>query len=316
MRAWFQRWLARRLPPQRQVQLQQKTIFILPTPTGITMLGVMLLMLLFAINYQNNLAYGLTFLLFSVSLLAALHTWRNLNQLILQSNPAADVFAGDSAYFNVHLSSPRRFYQSINLSWYEQTDNQQRYDVRPEAITPVTILLVQAQRGLHKTGRVKVQTVFPLGIWRAWSLVDLAQQVLVYPKPIEGAIATQALAGDEQGNVSASDQRGTDDYDGLRDWQQGESMQRINWKVWSKTDRFVVNHFTSQQAAEHLLAYTAVAGDMEYRLSVLCFHVLRLSQSSQIFTLQLPNQTIGPDQGELHKVACLQALAHYGEANG
>ncbi|MFT0211039.1 DUF58 domain-containing protein [Pseudomonas sp. F1_0610] len=313
MRTWFKRWLAKRLPPSSCVQLNRKTIFILPTITGYAMGTVLILMLLLSINYQNSLAYALTFLLFSICLLTALHTWRNLDQLKLQAVSVTDSFVGEQASFSIQLISDKRAYYAINLSWYEGEENLQRFDANAQSPTLVHLPLLQSRRGVMKAGRIKIKTVFPLGIWQAWSLVDLDQYALVYPKPIEADIKALLSEGSKDLQVSVNQRSGADDYDGLRDWQKGESMQRVNWKVWSKTDRFVVNNFTMQQGSEQVLNYADILGDTEYRLSVLCFHVLRLSQAGQTFELQLPQQTIGPDQGLLHQTECLQALAKFGQ---
>ena len=80
----WRHWLNRRIPPARAVQLNQRRIFILPTPRGLAFSVVLLLMLLAGINYQNSLAYGLTFLLLSVFHTAMLHTYRNLSGLMIK----------------------------------------------------------------------------------------------------------------------------------------------------------------------------------------------------------------------------------------
>nr|MBP8236720.1 DUF58 domain-containing protein [Pseudomonas sp.] len=72
----WQRWLARRIPAASSVTLNQRRIFIVPSATGGAFALVLLLMLLAAINYQNSLAYGLTFLLMSLFIIAILHTYR------------------------------------------------------------------------------------------------------------------------------------------------------------------------------------------------------------------------------------------------
>lgn len=68
LRNWprWQRWLNRRIPPASSVELNQRRVFILPTRQGGAFGLALLVMLLAAINYQNSLAYGLTFLLLSL----------------------------------------------------------------------------------------------------------------------------------------------------------------------------------------------------------------------------------------------------------
>lgn len=89
----WQRWLARRIPPAASVRLNQRRIFILPSRVGGAFAVALLLMLLVGINYQNSLAYGLTFLLMAVFVVTILHTYRNLAGLVLKAGGGAAVFA-------------------------------------------------------------------------------------------------------------------------------------------------------------------------------------------------------------------------------
>src|SRR5690606_18853430 len=89
------RWLLRRIPPASSVRLDQRRIFIMPTRVGLAFAAALLLMLLTAINYQNSLAYGLTFLLGALFLVTILHTWRNLAGLLLHAGGTTAAFVGE-----------------------------------------------------------------------------------------------------------------------------------------------------------------------------------------------------------------------------
>src|SRR5690554_2211857 len=86
------RWLLRRIPPGPSVRLDQRRIFIMPTAVGMAFVVALILMLLAAMNYQNSLAYGLTFLLGSVFLVTIVHTWRNLAGLVAKAGGSTPVF--------------------------------------------------------------------------------------------------------------------------------------------------------------------------------------------------------------------------------
>lgn len=107
LRNWprWQRWLNRRIPPASSVELNQRRVFILPTRQGGAFGLALLVMLLAAINYQNSLAYGLTFLLLSLGVVTILHTYRNLAGLRLTALGADPVFAGERAGFRVRLKA-------------------------------------------------------------------------------------------------------------------------------------------------------------------------------------------------------------------
>ena len=57
------KWVNRRIPPARSVTLSQRRIFIFPSRVGFFFGLALIVMLLTGINYQNNMAFALTFLL-------------------------------------------------------------------------------------------------------------------------------------------------------------------------------------------------------------------------------------------------------------
>jgi len=60
---------------------------------------MLVIMLLGAANYNNSMAYLLTFLLGSIFMVGMLHTYRNLRGMIIHMHPVRPVFAGDTASF-------------------------------------------------------------------------------------------------------------------------------------------------------------------------------------------------------------------------
>ena len=85
--------------PGAAFRLNRKRIYILPTRQGLAFATAIVVMLAGAMNYNNSLAYVLTFLLVSLALVSLLHTYRNLAGLRISARPAPPVFAGASARF-------------------------------------------------------------------------------------------------------------------------------------------------------------------------------------------------------------------------
>ncbi|MCF5032103.1 DUF58 domain-containing protein, partial [Pseudomonas syringae] len=113
----WQRWLSRRIPPASRITLDHRRIFIMPTRTGMIYALVLVLMLLVAINYQNSLAYGLTFLLLSIGVLAILHTYRNVSGLVLSAGVARSVFVGEPVQLRLRLESAGQAHHALGLGW-------------------------------------------------------------------------------------------------------------------------------------------------------------------------------------------------------
>jgi len=303
------RWLARRIPAARQVRLNQRRIFILPSRAGVAFAGVLLLMLLLAINYQHSLAYALTFLLASVFVVAILHTYRNLSGLQLSAGPAAPVFAGAQARIRVVLQAGVRSHRAVSLGWSH--DMQGTWHVPAHGQADCDLGLPAARRGWLVVPRMRVESRFPLGLLVAWSWVDLQQRVLVYPQPLAGELPGRRGAGEgSQGNQLQAE--GCDDFQGLRTYQPGDGQRRLHWKAFSRGQGLLVKAFAEEAGEEWLLDLQSLSGPLEECLSRLCQGVLELSEKELRFCLQLPGVTLGPDSGEGHREACLRALALFG----
>ncbi|QEY63625.1 DUF58 domain-containing protein [Metapseudomonas lalkuanensis] len=305
------RWLARRIPPANQVRLDQRRIFILPTRAGAAFGVALVPMLLVAINYQNSLAYGLTFLLLSVFLVAILHTFRNLSGLNLKAAGGAPVFLGEQAHFHVTLESTRREHQAIALGW--PPFPLQVQDVAARGACDVELHLPTERRGWLRPRRLRVESRYPLGLLVAWSWVDLDQALLVYPRPLEGDLPLMPGRGEDDGDDGQHVLgAGADDYQGLRAYQPGDSRRRLHWKAYSRGQGLFVKDFAALAGRDLWLDLDPLSGDLEERLGLLCHWVLQLSARGQPFGLRLGAQELAVDSGDAHREACLRALALFG----
>ena len=305
------RWLQRRIPPGPSVQLDQRRIFIMPTLVGLAYVGALLLMLIAAINYQNSLAYALTFLLGSLFVVAILHTWRNLAGVLLLGAGSTPTFAGESAHLRVRLESRGRAHQALRLGWAAR--DMRETQVPAGGASDVELSVPSNRRGWLRPGRLRVESRFPLGILVAWSWVDLELAALVYPRPLEGDLPPTAGLGEDSREGSRTLSGGVDDFQGLKPWQPGDSRRRLNWKAYSRGQGLLVKDFSEPAGDEALLTLDGLGGDIEARLSLLSHWVVELSAQHQSFTLQLGAQRLGPEAGEAHRDACLRALALFGE---
>jgi uncharacterized protein (DUF58 family) len=310
-RSRWNRWLARRIPAAASVCLRQRQIFIIPSQVGAAFALALVLMLLAAINYQNSLAYGLTFLLGSVFIVAILHTYRNLAGLVLKAGGAGAVFVGEQGRFRLRLESTQRAHQAIALGW--PPNALPLHDVPVQGVSECELSIATQRRGWLRPGRLRVESRFPLGILVAWSWVDLDQALLVYPRPLAGELPVVAgLVDDLEEQGARAHGQGTDDFQGLRSYQPGDSKRRLHWKAYSRGQGLLVKDFAALSGRDLCLDFDALTGDVELRLSLLCHWVLQLSERQQPFALRLPGCLLAQDRGEQHRDACLRALALFG----
>jgi uncharacterized protein (DUF58 family) len=314
LRTRWQGWLDRRIPAAPRVQLNQRRIFILPSRVGAAFGVALGLMLLAGINYQNSLAYGLTFLLASVFVIAILHTYRNLAGLVLKAGGGVAVFAGEQACFRVRLESTGQVHQAVALGW--PPAELQVLDVAALGQSECDLSLPTTRRGWLRPGRVRVESRFPLGVLVAWSWIDLDQRVLVYPRPLPGDLPLGSGAGEDDDHAQGRriQGRGADDYQGLKPWQPGDSRRRLHWKAYSRGQGLLVKDFAALTGRDLYLDYSELGGDVETRLSLLCHWVLALEARQQPYALRLPGMELPVDCGATHRDACLRELALFGAA--
>ncbi|MDM1707780.1 DUF58 domain-containing protein [Thiopseudomonas alkaliphila] len=298
-----------------EVLLTARKIYVLPTKAGFGLLLALIVMLLAAINYQNSMAYGLTFLLASLALLSLLHTWRNLWQLQLLPAGVSHCFVKQPASFQIKLLNSPRGAERLALGIGWQGAQPQWLDLAKGAEQVVQLHLVGQRRGRLAAPSIRLVSTYPLGIWQAWSHFQLKQSALVYPEPLALPLASQVAGEQQDQQANQARQAGVDDYEGLRQWQAGESLRRINWKAWSRGQGLLVKEFNQLTGSQQQLDFASLSGDVEQRLSVLTHHVLALTEQQQSFSLHLPQTSIGPGQGLGHLQACLRALALVGEGD-
>jgi len=306
------RWQARRSPVAAQVQLGQRQIYIMPDRSGAAFGVVLLLILLAAINYQNSMAYALVFLLGSVFVVAILHTFRNLSGLRISGAGTPAVFAGEHARFVLRLESVNREHQAIGVGW--SANQLQSVDIAARSALELELNLPTLGRGWLPAPRIRLQSTFPLGVLRAWSYCNLGQQVLVYPRPLEGELPVMASdLQDVEGEGQRVAGQGVDDYQGLKAYQPGDSWRRLHWKAYSRGAQLLVKEFADLRGRDLCLDFMALGGDVEQRLSRLCHWVLALSREQRPFALRLPGLYLPVECSDGHREACLRALALYGQ---
>ena len=290
-------------PQAGPITLDRRRVFILPSRFGLLFVLMLLVLWMGAINYNNGLAYVLTFLLGALSVVSILHTYRNLAGLTFSAGRSLPVFAGEQAHFVIRIDNPGGVRHAVAVCVAPQppvlTDVEQH--------AHVTLALPTARRGYLSLGRFTVSTVFPLGLFRAWSHLDLDQRCLVYPHPA-AARDLPPISPSALGDYGAA--RGADDYAGLRTYQPGDSLRHVHWKSAARSDVMRVKQFDGGGAQELWLDWhTLPQADVETRLSILCRWVLDAQAAGCRYGLRLPQREIPPANNERHRHVCLTALA-------
>ncbi|MDP3875558.1 MAG: DUF58 domain-containing protein [Methylobacter sp.] len=295
-------------PVSGAVQLTQRRVFILPTRRGLGMVLTIVLLLLIAFVYNNNLVYLLGFLLASVFFITILHTFKALAGLVLQAGFVPPVFAGESAGFTLTVTNPGN---QARLALSASLETEQTFSLDAYANKTLTLYAATQKRGWQQLNTVTFSSCYPLGIFRAWSPLRFDSKVLVYPKPSALSLPFPDGSGQQQSGLRYSNRAGDDDFNGTRAYQAGDPLRQIHWKAYAKGQGLLSKQYAADVGGTELwLDYQNTPGfDVEQRLSQLCRWVIDAEDAGLLYGLLLPDCKIAPDCGIKHRAACLEALA-------
>ena len=302
----LQRLARPRRPESLPVTLDRHRIYVLPTGFGLFLAALLAVMLLGALNYNNNPALLLALLLAATALASALQAHLQLAGLRVEAASAEPVAAGMPLRLRLALARndlrPRRGLQvtrgpAAACADLAETDR-----------TEIDLWLPTVHRGWLDLQRIRLSTTQPLGLVRAWSWVWPAAPVLVYPAPEHPA---PPLPDTGSASPRTRQHRLGDELQQLRPYRQGDARRTIAWKHSARRDTLLVREYERPTGSELLLDWHALGPlPHERRIARLARWVDDAEREGRRYRLLLPGQLpLGPAAGDAHRHQCLRALA-------
>ncbi len=294
-------------------EIGTRQVYIFPTGYGFLFALLLLLMLIGSINYANNLGFLLTFLLAGLGLVTMVHTWRNLVGSRFSTAASPPVFKGELAPYQLTVKNQRTSERpAIRLEF--DRDHSAECDIGKNDSHNLTLYKKALKRGWQPIPQIVASTRYPLGLFTAWTYIQLDTATLVYPAP-SATIELEQLPTYKQSRQGDKGV-GVEDFIGQRAYRYGDSPKHINWKAVAREQPLQTKQFAGDRAEQLWLDWNATnPGDVEQKLSQLCRGVLDSSQRELEYGLRLPDQEIPPTMDVAQKRLCLTALALFGESN-
>jgi uncharacterized protein (DUF58 family) len=307
-RAW---WELRRQPRESQT-LSQANIYIVPSRAGLAFGLMLLLLLVVAINYQLSLGFALTFLL-AGSAAASMHmTHGSLRGLTLHIKPLVPAFDGEGAVLEVVVTNPgaSRLGLGFGLDLGARPIPLAYCEIAAAGQTSVHLSWLAPGRGLHGLPLVRVESRYPFGLFRAWTIWRPAGQQWIYPRP-ESPVPpwpqTEASLGDDR---PAARSGAGSEFEGVRAYRRGDTLRQVVWKKAARTGELISRETAGAVQREMWLQWGQAQGlDTEERLSRLAAWIVAADAAGNHWGLSVPGTELPPDNGPAHRHAALQALA-------
>jgi uncharacterized protein (DUF58 family) len=241
---------------------------------------------------------------------STLLSYRNLRGLRVQAIHAQPVFAGSLASFTVHIDNPERRTRFAILAGLGGSDSSDCADLPPGHSARLQLEIPALQRGWLMLPAVRLETRYPMGMFRAWSWLFPNAACLVYPLP---AAQPPPLPLSGQGDTGLALLGEGDQVHGLRPYRAGDSLRRVAWRTSARHDELYSREMEIPQEQLCRLRWNLLAGtETETRLSILAAWVLEADRRQLVWSLELPATTIDPGSGADHLGRCLRALALHG----
>jgi len=315
MRRRFDRWMDAHNPPSRDsITLHNRRLYILPTRFGYLFAFMLFFLFLAAINYQNSMAFVLTFMLTSLAIISLWHTHKNLLGVNIDLQIPRPVFCGEYCEFRFdisHANTSRRY--AIGVQYANEPPVYVRLE--PQGHCEARLRLPATRRGQFKPQGITVFTRYPTGLFHAWGWLKFDLPVLVYPRPREDAKLQQSMIAQYDGRTSTSTIEG-DDFAGLREHRKGESLRHISWKAYARGKGLLTKTFQGQARPSLWIDWYQVRDtSLEEKLAYMTALVVAAEREEQKYGLRLPDLTLEQGFGSAHKHACLHALATFRQAD-
>jgi uncharacterized protein (DUF58 family) len=304
-------WVRRRQGDDRlPVTIAARRVYILPTRAGLAFALLLFVMVLAGLNYANNIAMLITFLLAGFALIAMHLTHRNLVGVIARGIAPVDAFAGEHGLLLLTLESSGNA-RRLGLDCEVEGSEPVSVTLPESGTVRADIALPLERRGRVQVKRIELSTSFPFGLFRAWTYVHLDAAVLAWPVPRGRREAPpEASTGGEATSVHRA---GDEEWAGLREFRSGDSPRQIAWGAFARGRGLLVKTYQSPAAHHRMFELAAIQGGLEERLEQLSAWVMAAHARGERYGLMLGAQEIPPDGGSEHRRRCLDALALYGQ---
>lgn len=302
IKKYWQNWLSRRFQVKESKQLAQRDVLVFFNREGYLYLVLLIITFIAGINYGNNLVLALCFLLASILVLSFYLAFKQLYGLTVNYE-VAELGQVEQALTIKFNFTPQK--NQIHLHLRTEYLKQAKKITVLNSPLMVEFLEIPQQRGQYHLPRFYFYSVYPFGIIRAWSLIYPQKKVWIAPKALEFNLNQFGF------NQNQQDQKqGIEDFSHLREFQQGDQLNRVAWQQLAKGRGLLVKQFEEYEQQHQHFDYVLMPAHLhEEKLSQLMFLLEQAQMQQSGFSLSLPSKDLPFGQGEQHVMLAKLMLA-------
>ena len=267
-----------------------------------------------AVNTGNNLLFLLvSALLGFMSVSGVLGKW-NLDRIGVRYLPPGEIYDGLPTLLGIELVNRRRWLPIFLMEVIVAESTVFFPLVDPRKSRQKHLEITLSGRGRRQLPAVAVRSRFPVNFFVRSQGLIIDQDVTVFPAPLPCSDLRQVDSGGEQGTQQHWQKGYEGDINRINDYQGGEPLKSIHWKLSARHDRLKVKELSAATRKPVVLDLAELPGPgLEQRLRHASYLVTRWLRDGWPVGLKAGSLVLAPGVGQRQKLLLLQALAHYGQ---
>lgn len=200
-----------------------------------------------AVNTGNNLLYLVLGLLLSLIVLSGILSEVVLRDVRVRRRLPRRAFAGSPCLVELEVENLKRRAPSYSIELEEVLDGVDAaregrcyfLKVAPGEARGAAYRLIPARRGPARLGGVLVRTRYPFGLFEKWRVLELEDELLVYPA-LAPDVPAPLSDGSSGRDVPTRRVGAGTEIAGLREYRDGDEARAVHWRRTASLGRMVV----------------------------------------------------------------------------
>lgn len=290
MASFWQKWLTKRFAYRHEKTLTQKDVLVFMYQQGYLFLVLILITFIAGVNYANNLILGFCFLISAVLCMSFYLTFKQLHGLSLEVSVAELGQVGQVLNLDLYI----RQNQPITRYLWIVCDQQLHKVCVTEQKQQLRVQLQASQRGQFHYPNLKIYSVYPFGLVRAWTYLYLNQSSWIAPKAM--------LPELENKHHPQQFEQEMDEFRELRTFREGDSLQAVSWKQVARGQGLYIKVFEQYSDQHHIdIDYDHMPSTShEEKLCMMMGLVEQCEKQQLSYAMYLPNAELSNGLGDAH----------------
>lgn len=233
---------------------------MMPTKFGYIFAIGIFVMILTSSLYSNNLGFITAFFFGSIAITGAILQNENLKKLDLEKGKTLLITENTLeidkiSVFNSGSNPKTSFYlrpQKSFLTKYPELEikSSQAGEINPGETIFLRLTIMCKNISVYNLDHMIIETIFPLGLFRAFCLKKLDYQIFSSPRPSQRIPQSNSASNQNESSSIHS----VEDFQSHKNHELGEPISKIDWKVLARGLGLVTKTFETQSHQNFLIS--------------------------------------------------------------